>query len=186
MRGTLVGYRLINLKIISLIIGLLSFFAYLFDFPFHIDIKLLNLFLLIFIVLPIFLFGGINLKYRKIGYIDLDETSITLHLNNDLKREFQLSKETFIKIHLEAVEKQLSSKLYLFRIIIENDNTKNIYYFTIPEKYIERLKNVFRNWYLHKFNFREFSKSGTKMFLLNSNLSYSDIQEIKNKYNLSL
>ena len=75
---------------------------------------------------------------------------------------------------------------YVMKLVIElNEDKQIINHFYIRDKkelthYLEILKRLYRKG----MNLKEYNQKGERIFLLQSNLKYQDIQEIKEEYGI--
>jgi hypothetical protein len=168
-------------KIFSFILTIIIIILLLADV---LDIKTYNLIVAIFL-LPIVIFGYSNLNYRIIGYLDLEDDKIIVTMTNDEKKEINLENVESIKLYEEEVEKYYFTKEYILNFIIDNEERGQIFNIKLKERYLELFKKTIEQWYKKKFNFREYSKTGEKIFLLKQNLSYIEIQKLKENYQIN-
>ena len=169
-------------KIFSFISGVIIFMLLLTNI---LDIKIFNLIVAIFLI-PVVLFGKTNMNYIIKGYLDLEENKILVKKTNEEQREINLEKVKSIKLYEEEVKKNIFfTKEYIFRFIIEKEERDEIFKIKLKERHIELFKKTIEHWYKETINFREYSKTGERMFLLKPNLKYIEIQQIKEEYQIN-
>jgi len=149
---------------------------------------------MLFIIIPLIQFIPLlispNFLYKKIGTVEFNENEIIILPNNSEMLKIKIDQKIRIRLFLyEAstqVYKKVFSKGFLIRIQIETeDNFFGEYKIVIKKKQIEEFKNLLKGFYEKGINIKERDSLGAKYFLLEGNLSYSKIQEIKSRYNIA-
>ena len=81
---------------------------------------------------------------------------------------FSTTQKIIMKISIQQAEQELS-----FTVLIRSKKVK------------EELKAILKKLYENNVCVREYDMNGSRSFLFQSNLSYKDIQDIKQEYNIS-
>ena len=81
---------------------------------------------------------------------------------------FSTTQKVILKISIQQAEQELS-----FTILVRNKKVK------------EELKVILKKLYENNVCVREYDMNGNRSFLFKSNLSYKEIQDIKQRYNVS-
>jgi hypothetical protein len=128
-------------------------------------------------------------SYNKIGRIEINQNEIIILINNQTN-SFLLSDIRDLKIYYFGysgyrIGRRTSEGDENYLTFIDKYEKKqkfDFYLNSIEEK--ERLKELFGHWYKERFKFKEYEFGKVRSFMFKSNLSYSEIQEIKEKYNI--
>ena len=144
-----------------------------------------NLIVTIFFYIPLIFLGTYKLLYIEYGYIDFNDDNIEIFIKDTEKKKVDIDSKIKLRLVIDDSKRNSFWKIYIVKIHFEYDNNYlGEYKIFINKRYIERFKEVLDKYYSNKINLKEVNQLGIKAFKLKWNLSYNEIQEIKNKYGL--
>ncbi len=167
------------------IIFLLVFFILYFSIP---ESKIVFLLLIISNLISL-TFSFDKLKYSKIGFCKILDEKITIDINGEIKKEYNFTELS----HLLIDHNYFYANNYFFKtnndlkITLQKlDDEISFKVLITKRKEKIKFKNILEKLYKSGIiQIKEYDKNGSRSFLFKSNLSYNEIQDIKQKYNLS-
>jgi len=136
------------------------------------------------LVLQLYLHFSLWFPYPKNGYMEIENSRVLINgaQNGTIIAE-TLPIQVFDRINIWSSQ-HLFNRITL-KLGFQHDN--EIFNYTIrltSKSQNEQFKSLLSHWYKQKINIYEYDSSGLRVFLLKSHLTYKDIQNIKNEYQI--
>lgn len=135
----------------------------------------------ILIVLFILALSFIQRRFKKRGTIRLHKDSIQFIDLESRLHDFHILQDRKTRIHFYMQGNQWLIKM---RKNATDESELILAFAPLEEKKKAELKSLLQYWYKNGANIREFDLLGSRMFLMQPNLNFQQIQKIKREYNL--
>lgn len=129
-----------------------------------------------------------SFSIRKVGRFSINETDCGLKRNSGEILRYDYANIKYILIdQLRYLEGAFPSKSKIVLKISIQDSEKEISFIVLlrGKKAKEEMILLLKKLYENNIGVREYDMNGCRSFLFRSNLSYEEIQDIKQNYNLS-
>ncbi|MCL6097935.1 MAG: hypothetical protein M1391_05105 [Bacteroidetes bacterium] len=129
-----------------------------------------------------------SFSIRKVGEFNINETYCGLNRNTGLTLRYDYSNIKHILVdQLRYLEGAFPAKSKIVLKISIQEYEKEVTFIVLlrGKKAKVEMTELLKKLYKNKIGVREYDMNGCKSFLFRSNLSYKEIQEIKQEYNIS-